>query len=92
MPKPRALALTPEQQGKLADASQADYDRYLVRRAVEFEAMPEAEQRALRGEYFGELACLSLRLGTAEPEQRERIEQLLIDERARVGVDGTAPP
>lgn len=92
MPEPRTPALTPEQQGKLADASQADYDRYLVRRAVEFEVMSDADRRELSAEYFGELACLRLRLGTAEPEQRERIEQLLIDERARVGVDGTAPP
>lgn len=88
MSQGRTPALSIEQQSRLAETSQADYDRYLVRRAVEFEVMPEPQRRELSGEYFGEIACLRLRLGTAESEQRARIEQLLVDERARA--DGGA--
>jgi hypothetical protein len=81
----RAAALTIAEQRQLSDADPAAYERYLVRRAVEFDAMDKDTLKNMpfkeRSDLQTEVMALGLRMSTGDPEQLARLEQLFAEER-----------
>lgn len=74
----------------LADSNPDVYNRYLVRRVLEFKALSNEEARALpRDEYdslTSEWMLFNLRYNTSDAVGKARFDQIRAEEKAMIGI------